>query len=220
MQRPSSAVKPERAVDALAVLHRAQAGAAAEMRDDHAAAGDLRRDLRQDRRDVLVRQAVEAVALHAARGRDRAAAARPRRPPAGRDGSWCRSRRPAARRAAARTTASMAARLCGWCSGASGISSRRSSSTSGVTIVGRRSARRHARRDGRRRARARRRSARAASSASASKAPRPSRTAGVQRARRRGACPSPSFAEKRGDVPMPSIWPRDLEPPGGASGRR
>ena len=33
----------ERAVDALAVLHRAQARAAAEVRDDHAAVGDLRR---------------------------------------------------------------------------------------------------------------------------------------------------------------------------------
>ena len=38
MQRPSSAVNPKRAVDALAILQRAQARTAAEVRDDHAPA--------------------------------------------------------------------------------------------------------------------------------------------------------------------------------------
>ena len=55
----------KRAVDALPILHGAETGAASQVSDDHAPAGDLRRHLRQDRGDVLVRQAVEAVALHA-----------------------------------------------------------------------------------------------------------------------------------------------------------
>ena len=46
-------------------LMRAHAGAAAEMGDHDAAAGDLRRDLGQHARDVLVGQAVEAVAADA-----------------------------------------------------------------------------------------------------------------------------------------------------------
>ena len=58
-------MKPSVLSTLLPLLHRAEAGAAAEVRDDHAAVGDLRRDLGQDRGDVLVRQAVEAVALHA-----------------------------------------------------------------------------------------------------------------------------------------------------------
>ena len=64
--QPVERGEAERAVDALAVLQRAQAGAAAEVGDDHAPVGDLRRHLRQDRGDVLVREAVEAVALDAA----------------------------------------------------------------------------------------------------------------------------------------------------------
>ena len=144
----------ERAVDALAVLQRAQAGAAAQMRDDDAAVGDLGRDLRQHRGDVLVREAVEAVALHAAAARDRVAAAPARRPRAGRDGSWCRSRRPAARPAGARRRL-RSRRGC-----AAGAAARAAPAradrrrTSGVTTVGPRvTARRRARRDGRRRAR-------------------------------------------------------------------
>ena len=58
-------MKPSVLSTLLPLLQRAQAGAAAEVRDDHAAVGDLRRDLRQHRRDVLVREPVEAVALHA-----------------------------------------------------------------------------------------------------------------------------------------------------------
>ena len=101
--QPVERGEAERAVDALAVLQRAQARAAAQMRDDHAAVGDLRCHLRQHRGDVLVRQAVEAVALDAGAAEIARAAAPARRPPAARDGSWCRSRRPAARRAAARS---------------------------------------------------------------------------------------------------------------------
>ena len=43
--QPVERREAERAVDALAVLHRAQAGAAAEVGDDHAPVGDLGRDL-------------------------------------------------------------------------------------------------------------------------------------------------------------------------------
>jgi hypothetical protein len=57
--------EPERRVDAPGVLHRAQAGAAAEVRDDHPAVGDVGCDVRQGRRDVFVRQPVKTVALHA-----------------------------------------------------------------------------------------------------------------------------------------------------------
>ena len=55
----------ERAVHALAVLHRAQTRTASKMRDDHAPARDLGRDRRQHGRDVFVRQPMEAVALDA-----------------------------------------------------------------------------------------------------------------------------------------------------------
>ena len=56
----------ERAVDALQVLHRAEAGAAAQVRDDHAAVRDLGRHVRQHGRDVLVREPVKTISLHAA----------------------------------------------------------------------------------------------------------------------------------------------------------
>ena len=65
MHSPSSAVKPSVLSTLLPLLQGTQAGAAAEMRDDDAPFGNFRRDLRQDRRDVLVRQAVKAVSLHA-----------------------------------------------------------------------------------------------------------------------------------------------------------
>ena len=55
----------EAAVDAAAADHRAQAGAASKVRDDHAALCDLGRHPGQDRRDVFVRQAVKPVALDA-----------------------------------------------------------------------------------------------------------------------------------------------------------
>ena len=57
--------EPETAVDAPAIFQGAQAGAAAQMRHDDPALGDLWCDLRQDRGDVLVGQPVKAVALHA-----------------------------------------------------------------------------------------------------------------------------------------------------------
>ena len=59
--------EPERAVDALPILQRAETGATTQVRDDSAPVGDLGRHLWQDRGDVLVRQAVESVALHDAR---------------------------------------------------------------------------------------------------------------------------------------------------------
>ena len=54
-----------RALDAHAVGHRAHRGAAAEVGDDDAAAGDLGRDLAQAAGDVFVGEAVEAVAADA-----------------------------------------------------------------------------------------------------------------------------------------------------------
>ena len=54
----------EAAVDAPAAFQRAQARAASQVRDDHAAGGNLRSDTRQNRRDVLVREAVETVSLN------------------------------------------------------------------------------------------------------------------------------------------------------------
>ena len=121
MHSPSRAVKPMRGVDALAVLHRAHAGAAAEVRDDDPPVGDLGRDLGQHRGDVLVGDAVEAVPLHAAvqssRGSGTTVAT----------GAWPRWK-PVSKQATCGTSgirskiASMGARLCGWCSGASGVS--------------------------------------------------------------------------------------------------
>ena len=65
MQSPSRAVKPRGVIDALAVAHGAQARATSQVRDNDAAVRDLGRDLRQGAGDVLVREAVKAVALHA-----------------------------------------------------------------------------------------------------------------------------------------------------------
>ena len=63
MHSPSSAVNPSERVDTPAVIQGADAGAAAEMRHEHASLRDLRRRLRQDRGDVLVGKTVKAVAL-------------------------------------------------------------------------------------------------------------------------------------------------------------
>ena len=65
MGRPSSAVKPIVLSTLRPAVDRAHAGAAAEMGDHDPALGDLRRDLGQHARDVLVGQAVEAVAADA-----------------------------------------------------------------------------------------------------------------------------------------------------------
>ena len=85
-----------RALDAPARQHRAHRGAAAEVGDDDAPAGGLRRHLGQAVGDILVAEAVEAVAADALvveRARQRVAVGVRRR---GRDGRRCRSRRPAA----------------------------------------------------------------------------------------------------------------------------
>jgi hypothetical protein len=63
--QPVERREAERAIDALAVLERAEARTAAEVRDDHAAGCDLGSDARQGARDVFVRDAVKSVALHA-----------------------------------------------------------------------------------------------------------------------------------------------------------
>ena len=54
-----------RALDAAPLAQRAHRGAAAEMGDDHPAAGDVGRDRAQPLGDVFVGEAVEAVAAHA-----------------------------------------------------------------------------------------------------------------------------------------------------------
>ena len=97
--RPSSAVKPI----VLSMLRppsmRAHRGAAAEVGGDDPAAGDLRGELGQAVGDVLVAEAVEAVAADALvveGARDGVAVGDGR---AGRGGRRCRSRRPAASRA-------------------------------------------------------------------------------------------------------------------------
>ena len=64
-RQPVDRREAHRAGDAAAGGQRAHARAVAEVQDDAAAARRLRVELRQDRCDVLVRQAVEAVALHA-----------------------------------------------------------------------------------------------------------------------------------------------------------
>jgi hypothetical protein len=58
--------KPHRAADAAAVAHRAHAGTAAEVGDDHPAAGNRWRDDWQGAGNVLVGQPVETVAAHTA----------------------------------------------------------------------------------------------------------------------------------------------------------
>ena len=143
----------ERAVDALAFLERAQAGAIAEMSDDYTAVRDLVRVARQNRSDVFVRQPMKAITLYTGAPDLRAAAAPVRRPRAGRDETPCRSRRPAGRpegvprphRSPRDCAADAAARAAP--AGADGREPRWSRPWAW------RSARRHARRDDRRRAR-------------------------------------------------------------------
>ncbi len=121
----------ERAVHALARLHRAQAGAAAEVRDDHAPVGDLRRHVRAARRRCTrTTGRGSRSAARRSRGSPPAAArARPR--PAGRDGSWCRSRPPAARPAAARRRPRWRPGCAAGGAAPAATSARRSSSTCG-----------------------------------------------------------------------------------------
>lgn len=54
------------AVNVLAVLHRAQACAASQVRNGYSFIRDLRRDFRRPRSNVLVSEAVEVVAFHTA----------------------------------------------------------------------------------------------------------------------------------------------------------
>src|SRR5262249_28085661 len=58
--------KAECRLNALPLPHRAETGAAAQVRRDDAAVRDLGRHIRQRRCDVLVRESVESVALYAA----------------------------------------------------------------------------------------------------------------------------------------------------------
>ena len=63
--RPSSAVKPIVLSTLLPLAQPAHRGAAAEMRDDHPAAGHVGRHVAQPLGDIFVGEAVEAVAAHA-----------------------------------------------------------------------------------------------------------------------------------------------------------
>ena len=137
MQSPSSAVKPSVLSTLLPPFSAHRLAPLPRCATMTRPVGDVGRHLGQHRGDVLVREAVEAVALDAALADrlgqrdqfgDGRLAAVEARVEAGhlRHAGQLR-----------RLTASMAARLCGWWSGASGISSRRSSSTSGVTTTGR-----------------------------------------------------------------------------------
>ena len=100
--RPSTAVKPIVLATLRPAHHRAHAAAVAEVGDDGAAGRGLRIELRQHVGDVLVGQAVEAVAPHAAVGDRRRQRERLRHLGLRRGGRRCRSRRPAAGRDEAR----------------------------------------------------------------------------------------------------------------------
>ena len=177
------------------------------------------RDLGQHRGDVLVREAVKAVALHAGVAGSRGAAAPARRRPAGRDESWCRSRPPAARPAGARRPL----RSAPGC--AAGAAARAASARAarpaprGVTTVGpRERAARRGPRGGRRRACARRRSVER--SQTASDIERGAR----RRARRRRSWRSASLTARavlRGQARRACRCPRSgRAPPAASRGRR
>ncbi len=61
-RQPVERGEPHGALDAAAAVERAHRGAAAEMGDDHPLRRNVRRDFRQDARDIFVGQTVEAVA--------------------------------------------------------------------------------------------------------------------------------------------------------------
>ena len=133
---PSSAVKPMVLSHAAAVVDGAQRGAVAEMRD-HDAPGGQRGVAPRPGCARCIRRTGRGSRSGGCRGRRSPAAGRRCRPPRhGRGGRRCRSRRPAARRGSARAAAAMPARLCGWCSGASGTSARSRAITASSTSTG------------------------------------------------------------------------------------
>ena len=171
--------------------------------------GDRRRDLRQDRGDVFVGQPVKAVAAHAALRPWRAAAQRPAPPPAWCGERRCRSRRPAAGRALRSSAARIGARLCGWCSGASGEKR--------LEFLQQR--RRHALRRGRAfgppcttrcpSAASGRPPSRSRSQGSSAAAPRPGSSGPAETGRAPAtAAPARVLRPEAGCTPMPSTWPR------------
>ena len=211
--RPSTAVKPIVEATLRPSLHRAHRRPVAEMRDDDAAARRARIDAGQRVRDVLVGEAVEAVAAHAPVGDRRGSANACVTPGCAAVERRCRSRRPAARRARPSRSPRIGARLCGWCSGASGTSVSRSLSTSSFTTHRRRvPRRRRARRGGRRRTGF-------GPPAFAQEAQQVVHAGTVRGAIRASAqwcaaitLPASSFASKFAlGVPRPSICPRQLE---------
>ena len=209
----------ERAVDALAVLQGAQAGAAAEVRDDDAAVGDLRRDLAAGPRRCT-----------RTTGRESRSAARRRRADLARQRHQLGDRRLAAMkagveagdlrhvRAAARTPlrsprgcAADAAAPAGSASRSSSSTSRRDDGRAGVP----RAAVHDAVADAEH---ARAAVLRAQPARRAHRAPRARRAPTASSVSSASAGAGASFAEKRGEVPMPSIWPRASSRQASASG--
>ena len=206
MQRPSSAVKP-RLWSMLLPFDNAQR---------LAPLPDARRS--PARRRSPAQPAAESTRCTRRTARESRSAARPRggsrwaaepfrRRRAGRDESWCRSRRPAARREAARTplqsprgcTADAAAPAGPACGVPPAPPASRSPDW--------RTSPRHGRRGARHRAPGRRHTGAQPGRKTIE------RRAGVAhrgqvRAWSSSRPPAPSLAENRGDVPMPSIWPR------------
>ena len=125
---PSSGVKPIVVSTERPSADRGERGAGAEVAGDDPRAARQPEQLGRAPRGVGVREAVEAVAAQRRSARATRAAPRRSRPRrAGRRGTRCRSRRRPAARAAPRRGASIAASALGWCSGASGVSARSSS---------------------------------------------------------------------------------------------
>ena len=175
--------------------------------------GDLRRHPRQRRGDVFVRQAVKPVALDAGAADLDAAAESRRRPPGARDGSRCRSRRPAARREAARRR-HRSRRGCaagGAARGAPASAGPRAPAASPGQV--RRTPRRRARRGVRRRGGVHRSKRARSQDASASSAARASVTV-ASSCRASSVLPAPSSAENRGVRPDALDLAAGLEPPG------
>ena len=195
-------------LDAAAGGERAHRGAAAEVGDDHPAAGDLRRDLGEAVGDVLVAEAVEAVAA------DALVVEGARQGVAVGVSGWPRWKA-VSKQATCGRSGSIAVddadrrRGCAAGAAAPAAGARQAGEDGGVDAApGGRSRGRRGRRGGRRRG-ARRRSRVGEPAASASVGRGQVGELGRRaRLRSTSGAPSASVARRRGWTPMPSIWPR------------
>src|SRR5262245_48781847 len=89
--------KAQASVDAPPMPQGAQAGAAAQVRDDHAAVRNLGRNVRENGRDVLVGEAVKPVTFYPAAADLTGQGDQPRDSGLAAGESWCRSTPPAPR---------------------------------------------------------------------------------------------------------------------------